>query len=239
MRIRIRCISCTCHFSIGYGPDSPVRLEGAALAAVGRDVWAGTPQVVLSGRLRVAEPAARSPFNARPGASAVRSQSAREHASAGRERLFPDFLIAVWHECASISHLGVRYANGQPGLAGERGFTDDIVPPGGLLGANSMDRQYRPRAGDVLDLDLQPDPERLLLSAGLLFSTAVCRRRPEVLLHRSVGRIYARPGRARDQRGLPGHRGSLHAVVRQSPLQEDSADVSGVRPDGLCALLVR
>src|ERR1700728_3126953 len=154
MKIRMRCIPAPVTLASVYGHGPPVCLEGAAFVLAAGAVLAWTYQLVLPGRLRVVESAAGGPLGARPGACAVRSQGARKHASAGRECLFPGLLVTVRSGCASVSHLGIRHANGQPGLTWQRGFTDDFVAGGGILGADSMDRQYGPGAGDVLDLDL-------------------------------------------------------------------------------------
>src|ERR1019366_9268720 len=101
-----------------YAPPAPLCLARLTAAAVTRTLLAGAHELVLPGRFRLAQPAARRPLVSRLGAGAVRSQSARQHTAARRERLFPGAVLAVWRGRAAVPQLGVRHANGQPGPAG-------------------------------------------------------------------------------------------------------------------------
>src|ERR1039458_3559237 len=51
---------------------------------------------------------------------ALFAPKALQYTAARRERLFPGAFLAIWRGGAAVPHLGVRHANGQPGLAGQR-----------------------------------------------------------------------------------------------------------------------
>src|SRR5260370_40791464 len=93
-----------------------------------------------------------------------------------------------------------------------------------------MDRQCWSRDPDVLDLRPQSNPQRLFLSTRLLPLVAPHRDRRELLLPRTMDRIFVRDPRAGNQPGLSGAPPRVHAGFFTLDAPEKHSQVSTLRP---------
>ena len=148
---------------------------------------------------------------------AVRSQSARQHASAGRECLLAGSGLGIWGRASGIPHLHVSDTGGEPAVVGEivhrlvgwapAGFCAQILwlVNRGLAPAMGWSSIYN----QVLSA--------FFFLLAFYFLLRHDRDRPARVRGGALGGVRAGFGRARNQCGLPGAGGALCCVPRAAP----------------------
>ncbi len=203
--------------------------------AAPRYLLAEPHHVVFRRRFRLAEPAARRGLDGRSSLRPVRAQSARQHAAAGRESLLARAFFRVRRGPASVSHLRLPDAGGQPPAAGRDSEQAGRVARGGFRCPTALAGELRPRAGARLEFHLQPDSERLLSADGVLPAVAVRRDGPPHIVDGPMGCLRAGPDGFGDQRGVSRAGRRLCVAVCAQALEEDYPHVRALRAGGVGA----